>query len=820
MTPFVDWLVQDARYSLRTLWRAPAFTWPSIATLALGIGFVTAIFSIVDAVLLRPLPYPNVDRLLALGSPSASMSHSGAMFHYVRERMPALESVGAYRSNTGWNMVAGEYAEYVRGLGVSTGYFEAMGVAPLAGRTFTAVEDQPDGPPVAIVAESIWREYFDGRPDAIGAVIQLGGTSRTIVGVMPASFESIPSADVWTPLRVSPRGGGRNYTIVGRLRAGASASAAAAQLSALRSDMARDLAEFDAEIASRIEPLTWLPYQDVVTRQARTPLLLLLGAVGLILLLACTNVAGIQLVRATTRRRELATRAALGCGTARITAQLISESVLLSLLGAIGGVGVAHLCLFFILPLLANLLRMGQEVSVNATALGVALLMAFAAGLVCGVWPALEVRRHDIASALRAGGGRFTASSRALWTRRVFVFVQVAVACLLLASSGLLLTALARMFSVDPGFEPDGVMAAQMSLQGSARGAADLDLFYTQTLQRVRALPGVEFAAIGSNVPVERGLNLRIEPNGRIQQMRSMDWRYVTPGYFDALRIPLRGGRDFDNRDTTGSPPVAIVNEAFARAYFDMGPSLGQTVQLGRALAGDAPRQIVGVVGDVRSESGAGWTSGPALAAAAPPAVYFPAAQVPERVLTLVHGFLPIQWIVRARGDEASIIPALQQVIRDADPRLPLIRFTSMAEVVSRSTAFPASMLRLLGAFAVAALTLAAIGLYGLIAYEVTQRRQEIGVRMALGAAPARILYRTLREGVWLTAAGVLAGIVAAAALSRALTSLVFVLGARPLDLPTSVGVAGVLILVAGLASLIPASRAVKIDPATVLRSD
>lgn len=809
---------QDVKQALRGLGRAPAFTLASVVTLALGIGGTTAIFSVANALFFRALPYPEADRLLVL-TPDGGGAVSGRVLHHVRDGARSFEAIAARGGGAGWNLVAGGEAEYVESGRVSDGYFELLGVSPLLGREFTPVEARPEGPQAALLSEALWRRRFGARRGVIGQVVELGGVPHTVVGVIPDGAEVTTSPDIWTSLQVSPRDGGRNYTVLGRLRRGVSPAQAQSELEILRLEVTRELGVDEAR--ETWNPLVWTSYREALVRGDRTQVLVLLGAVGFLLAIACANVAGLQLARGVGRRREMATRLALGGGRRQLVRLLLAESVLLGLGGGLLGLLVTRLVMRGA-SLLASRGGAFGAPELDGRVLFVAMVISIGAGLLFGLAPALDGSRQDLRSALGEGGLRHSASRQTTWLRRGFVIAQVALAVVLLAGAGVLVRTFVGLRNVPLGFDPDDVVTAAMSLRGSSRqGGTQTVRFFEQTLARIRALPGVEAAAVGTGLPVERGLNLGLEPpaGGIVDEPSAVDWRYVTPEYFAVFGIQLRRGRIFDERDTANGAPVALVNEAFGRIYFGRRDVVGESVRLRPRYDESPARRIVGVVADVKSASGSEWTSGPnALAAAAPPIMYVPLAQVSESLQTFVHGFFPVQWALRARGSGLGLVPALRDIVRAAEPTLPFIEFRPMNDIVASEIQAERDRMMLVGLFALLAMVLAGVGIYGLIAYGVGHRAQEVGVRMALGATAGAVVGRFLKEGVLLALAGVALGLAAAALLSRALES--FVWGVEPLDPLTYLVVAMLLLAIAALASLAPAQRAARVDPTVALRQE
>jgi putative ABC transport system permease protein len=811
--PVVETMWQDIRYAVRALRRAPVFTLAALVTLALGIGATTAIFSVVNAALLKPPPYPKPNRILVLSNPDGG-TQDGQIFHYVRDRAHTFDRVAAHTGSGGWNLVVGDRAEYVTGLPVSEGFFEVLGISPLLGRTFSRLEDQPKGPRAVVFGEPLWRRLLGGRPEAIGEVVLLGGEPYTIVGIMPSRFQTVPAADLWTPLRVSPTDNSWNYSVLGRLRQGITLTEATNELGLLKPGIHTDLRDISV---SRSQGLHWISYQNWLGLASRELLLLLLGAVVFLLLIACVNVASLQLVRAVTRRREMATRSALGGGSARLIQLVLTESILIAVVGAVLGILVAHWSIQSLLTLVPGGLLDGRIIRLDWRVLAVTLATAVGAGVFFGLAPGLAAARLNIRMALWEGT-RSRAGRPTMWVRRVFAVTEVALAVILLVGAGLLIRTFVNLQSVELGFDPSNVVVGKMSLQGSTTQTREqLSAFFERTLARLREIPGVTAAAVGNNVPVERGLNLALEPpdGALVDAMRAVDWRYVTPEYFAVFGIPLRSGRIFDEREQVRSAPVALVNEAFARRYFGSTPAVGKLLQLARSL-GDPPREIVGVIADVKGRSGSGWTRGlNALASPVAPTVYVPAAQVPANILATVHHYFPISWSVRTDG-AVDAIPAVQEVVRSAEPRLAFIRFETMEQVVAHDLQTQRFLMTLLGVFASLSLILATVGMYGLVAYSATQQTQEVGIRMALGATRLRVLRTFLTEGLWLVVVGVVIGLSAAILASRLLSSMIF--GIQPLDPLTFATVAALLMLITGIATLMPALRASRINPMQALR--
>ena len=817
----VDAMLRDLRYAARSLRRAPGFTAAAVITLTLGIGATTAIFAVVDAALLKPLPYPDADRMVVFAQPAAGdQTATGQIFLHMRERARLFEGVAAQSSANGWNLATRDIAEYVDGLPVSDAYFDVHGVSPMRGRGFSRAETQPGGPDAVVISEDLWHRVFQSRGDVVGEVVRLGGVPHTIVGIMPRGFRSVPNADVWTPLRTTLQDNSLNYRVIGRLRRDATVDQLVAETVTLRADLHRQFPNFDP---GRIDASFWVPYRDYLGVGYRSTLFILVGAVGFLLLIACVNVAGLQLSRAAARQREVLTRAALGAGWANLIRPALAESAILAILGAAGGIamaaGVTQALPVLLSDDIARSLFSGEKVALDWRVLSATLTMAVGSGLLFGLAPVMASARVGRHTSL-IPSAHATMSRGAMWLRRGFAVAEVALAMVLLVGAGLLVRTFVNLNRTDLGFVPSGVIVAKMSLQSNTPiPPSELDALFERALGRVRAVPGVVAAAASNNVPVERGLNVALTPpaGSLVRERRAVDFRYVTPEYFTVLRVPLRAGRAFDDRDRAGGRPVAIVNEAFARAYFGRADVVGEMAQ---AATGQVPpREIVGVVADVKARSGSGWTRGlNALGAPAAPTMYVPVGQTPAGLLQSAHRFFPMSWVVRAEQADGRIAQELKDAVRAVNPLLHFIRFETMDTVIARDLDLPRFMATLVGTFALIAMALAAIGLYGVVAYSVTLRTPEVGIRMALGATAGRVLRAFLREGLALGIIGTALGIAGAIVLTRVLDALLF--GVTSLDRTTFATVGTILIVIVALASLIPAMRAARVNPVHALRTE
>jgi predicted permease len=816
-------MLQDVRYALRSLRRTPGFTTAALLTLALGIGATTAIFSLVNALLLKPVPYPEPERIAVLTaryatSPVANSSQSGVTFTLVRDRIRVIEAVAAQSSITNWNLSTSESAVSVRGLRVSTDYLKAHGVRPLAGREFTSAEDTPQGPDVAMVSDSLASRLFSSPSVALGQSITLGGRAYTVVGVLPGDFVSIPSADVLTPLRTTERDMGVNYRVIGRLRQDVTREAAQAELASVRADLLRTIPTL---VDSRVPHFSWTGYRTVLGQGVRQPLIILLGAVGFLLLIACVNVANLYIARAVARHREIATRASLGASRGRLARQVLTESIVLAVAGAVLGLVVAaastQLLLYFISDDTARGLLSGGTVDLDWRVLLATTAVTLGAGVFFGLTPAIASSRVDPGMSLSS---RTTAGPGAAGIRRSLTIAEVALAVVLLVGAGLLIRSFVNLTRVELGFAPEGIVVGRMSLQGTRAESADgRQRLLEQGLSRIRELPGVTAVAVSNSVPIEAGLNLPMTPppGALIDQSRAMDWRYVSPDYFSLFQIATRAGTTFTGDHRAGRPLVAVVNETFARTYFGRVDATGQTITFGN----DGPREIIGVVADVKGRSNAGFvrsfTLG-ALGSASAPAVYIPVAQAPDAGVQLANRFFDMKWIVRVGGAAAALEPGMREAVRAVDPTLAFIRIETMTSLIRRDLDMQRLLTVLLAAFAASAMLLAAVGLYGLIAYAAVRRRKEVGVRMALGATASRVVRSFVGEGVTLASIGLLLGVAGAAAVTRLLSARLF--GVTPLDITTFAIAGAVLVAVAVCASLIPASSAARTNPMQALRSE
>ena len=807
--PWIETLIQDARYGMRSLLHTPGFTLAALLTLALGIGANTAIFSVVNAVLLRPLPYPEPDRIVALmrRHPEGEWNrHTGRRYLEFRDHLRGVDGVAAWLGSSGVNLVTGDRAEFVRVMRVSSEFFAVFGVPPAIGQTFTREQDVSGGPALVILGDEIWRRTFGADPGVIGQSILLGEQSLTVIGVMPSSFEPPARADLYVPLRPSTSGpgGGFNYHVVARLSPGVSIQQANAVAAGIWESTRTS---FPNEMVRNELPSAFAPLQHDLSSSVQSPLLMMFAAVGLLLLIACANTANLLLARASGRGREIALRAALGAGRTRIIRQLLTESVLLSVTGACLGILLAVWAVPALLALTPPGFTVNREVGIDATVLMATMAAAIVTGLLFGLGPALSLSGNSLVEAFKDDRTRGSGSGRSTRVRQALVVSEMAVCMLLLIAAGLLIQTFVRMRAVDLGFNPDGVLTARMSLQGERYAKMDdLNRFFDRGLDRLRRIPGVQSAAVVSGVPVEFGLNLNVDIlDGPVKLENQLtDWRYASIGYFETMGIPIVAGRAFQDRDRTGAPPVAVVSESFARHFYKGTEALGRHI---RVFDTDGTIEIVGIAKDVREQG---------LVDELPALMYVPVTQANRAGVAASHTYFQMSWVVRAGHTGPDLIGRIREEIRSIDPKQPITLFRTMLEVKDAAMSLQKFQMTLLAIFAVIGLLLATAGLYGLISYSVLQRTREFGIRVALGATQGDILRSVIWSGILLSILGVAIGIAAATVMTRTLQN--FVWGVSTLDPYTFGAVSVILMMVALVATLIPALRAVRLNPVAALR--
>ncbi|HEU0173138.1 MAG TPA: ABC transporter permease [Blastocatellia bacterium] len=799
-------LWQDLRYGARMMMKKPGFSLTAVVTLALGIGATTAIFTVVNAVLLRPLPYPDADRLVYVGQTyRGEIEGSGEpKFLFWREQSQSFEALACYSSYGGaqGNLAGGDEAEYVRGLRVSEDFFRALGVFPALGRAFTHAEDTPGGARMAILSHGLWQRRFGGRKDILGQTVSFNDQPMTIVGIMPPQFRFGSGVDLFTPMQAR-RGAHSdpNAEVVGRLKPGVAIEQAHAELKVIaekyRAAFPRDMQDGESAGAQ--------PYQELFVGDLRRYLWILLGAGGFLLLIACANVANLQLVRAAARRREIAVRMALGAGGGRIARQLLAENALLALVGGAAG---ALLAVWgtdgLIAALPEGLLPSVAEIKVDWRVLVFAFGAAIVTGLLFGLAPAWQSRRVDVNSTLKEGGNKGGSARGRL--RGALVVAEVALSLTLLVGAGLLTRTFANLMGVAPGFDPRGVLTCQVVLDGPRYDTTQEEAaFYRDALERISRLPGVEAAAVINKLPLDWQFNMPVILPEKPDQLQSVQFRIISPDYFRTMKIAVRQGRAFTDADNAAAPPVIIVNEAFTQRFFDGRNSLARRI----SIRGDAAHQVVGVVADVKQQG---------LDRAEPPMVFIPIPQMPDRLMAIIRTFTPSYFTIRATGAPRDLVDAVRREIASVDATLAVSQIHSMDEILRRSIASQRFNMLLVGLFAGLGLLLAGVGIYGVVSYSVAERTNEIAVRIALGARAADVVMLVLKQGLALAALGVAIGLSASLALTRLMKGLLF--GVSAADPLTFVAIALLLVGVALMAALVPAGRAAKVDPMAALRRE
>ena len=806
LVTWLEELAHDARYALRQLRAAPAFAAVALLTLALGIGANTAIFSVVYGVLLRPLPYAQSSELVRVFETYEGSRNTVSPPNFLdwRAQSSSFAGLAALSDETASLTRQGADPERVPAAAVSANMFDVLGTRALVGRTFAGGEDAWGAPHVAVVDESLWRRAFGADPALLGRSLTLDGEAYTVIGIVPHGAGFPAEAEIFTPLTFDPAElpdmrGAHYLRVVGRLKPGVTVERAANEMATIMRRLEQQYPDQNTDVTTSV-----LGMRDVMTQDVRTPLLVLLGAVGLVLLIACVNVANLLLARGVGRSGEIAVRAALGAGRGRIARQLLTESVALALLGGVLGAGLAVLgTKAFVLLAPGDVPRL-DAVRVDGTVLLVTLAMAIVVGALAGLGPALQSGRADLNRVLREGGRG--AVGRRLRAVEGLAVAEMALAVTLLVGAGLLVRSFDKLRAVDPGFRPARVLTFDVSLPDASYEPLERKRAFADALvARLRALPEAREAAVIFGLPMSGfafGLTFDVEsrPLPPAQQPGT-SVRFASPGYFAALGIPLVRGRAFTADDRAGTPPVLVINETAARRFFPGGDALGQRVALG--MTRDSVRlggEIVGIVGDVRDFG---------LDAEAQPQMYAAFDQWPMSYLSVV---------VRTTGEPTALAAAARRIVRELDPALPVARLTTLEQSVAESVARPRFYMLLLGTFAASALLLAAVGVYGVIAYAVGRRTREIGVRLALGATAAQVLRGVVGRALALGVAGLVLGTLGAVAATRLMRGLLFGVGAND---PLAFGVAAAALLaVAVAAAWVPARRAARVSPVAAMRAE
>jgi predicted permease len=810
-------LWQDVIYSFRLLTRNVGFSLVVVLILALAIGGNLAIFSIAHAVFLSPLPYPHSNRLVQVTRFTKSGHEydlqSSSKLIFIRDHNDAFEFVaGTDAQATGLNLTGNGEPHFIKALGVSADFFNTLHVQPRLGRGFQPGDDAPPFRKSVVLSDSLWKQAFGGDPAVVGKPVNLSGDLYTVVGVMPPAFRSFPNAEAWFPLELTPDSNANKYILIAYRKV-------SIPLQQAQSDINRLLPIFRQHFPKAIdegEQARIRQFRERLVGNFRAPLMLLLSAVGLVLLIACTNIANLLLAKASARRHEIALRNALGATRWKVIRQMLLESAMLSLAGAIVGLVVTYWALPILISISPKDLPFLEQARVNGVVFIYALALTSFSAILFGAVPAWQLSRSNISEALHENPSKGSMGRHRFRLIEVLVTAQVACCIVLLTGAALLIRSFVNLQNVNSGFDARGVLVAEMSLRGPVtQQGQTVDQLYGTGLEEIKSLPGVEDAAVISSLPLGRGLNLPFDiltgPNDPDSQISN--WRYITPDYFKVMRIPLVAGRMFSSdADSTNSAGVVIINQAFAHQYFQRSSPLGQQVRLGRfgvANLEDRPRQIIGVVGDVRQAN---------LTSPARPTAYVPASQVNNSLLQISHNLSLVSWVVRTRPGFSALPAAMQQKILDINSNHPFAQFQSLNAIVSGSLSGQKFSMLVVASFAALALVLAMLGLHGVITFSVAQRTSEIGIRLALGAHPSGILRLVLAQAGKLVLTGAALGTLIAIIFRSIISSLLF--GVSTTDIRNLAlviaGTAGASMLIC----YVPARRATKVDPLLTLKHE
>jgi putative ABC transport system permease protein len=804
---------QDLRFGLRQLLVKPGFTAIATLSLALGIGANTAIFSLVDAVLLRPLPFHDPDRLAIVWEDAAKIGfprNTPAPANYAdwKAQNQVFEDMAALNWRV-YNLTDEGEPEKVEAQGVTANFFTLLGVKPELGRVFTQDEDKPDGNKVALLSYGLWRRRFGGDPGLIGKEILLDGQKHTVIGVAPPGFQFLSKeTSLWVPMAFSPQElanrGGHYLTVVARMKPGVGLRQANADIAAIMQRINRDNPQSWSgfELGSIVVSL-----REQLAGDVRPALIVLLVAVGFVLLIACSNIANLLLSRGSARYREIAVRAALGAGRNRIVRQLLTESVLLAVAGGVSGLFLAWLSFSFLKQIIPVAMALNAGIRIDAKVFAFTLLLSLLTGIIFGLAPALQAAKVDLNEALKQSGGRGGTGAGHRRLRNTLVVIEIALALVLLVGAGLLIQAFLRLRSLDIGVNSENALTLRTTLpRNKYSELPKRDAFYRRVLESVRALPGVVSAGYTTAAPLTwkggtNGFTIEGREQGPGQDAQN---RQISAGYLETLGVKLQRGRFFDGRDDTQAQPVAIINETMARQFWPGENPLNKRFKLGPVGSPRPWITIVGVIGDIKDMG---------LEAPAKAEMFLPYQQLPDMLWNM-----PRDLIVRVTGDPMSVAAAARQAIWSVDPGQPVSNIRTMDEILAEEVAQRRIGMTLLAAFAALALALASLGIYGVLSYSVAQRTQEIGIRMALGAGRKEVLRIVLADGMRLATAGVVIGLGVSLALTRLMAGLLF--GVSASDPLTLAGVTLLLITVALVACFIPARRATKVDPMAVLRGE
>ncbi|MBW8747965.1 MAG: ABC transporter permease [Acidobacteria bacterium] len=819
--PMMDGIFRDLRDAWRSLRKTKGLTIVALLVIALGIGVNTAVFSVVNTVLLQPLPYPDPQSLMRLVLFTPQRTLDGASvpeFNLWRQQTSVLRDVAGYDTGgAGLNLTGGDHPMQVQGVHVTHDYFGLFGAPVIAGRTFTEEEDSPHGGNVVVLSYALWKQRFGGDTNLVGRTIQIDNTPYLVVGIIGADFVSDNPADLWIPYQfdLNTMDLARYFRVAARLQTGVTMEQANAQLK-LASD------QFRREMPTAIRPQNHygvIPLKEAMIGDTRTPLLVLLTAVGLVLLIACANVANLLLAKASGRQREFATRAALGAGRWQIIRQLLAESLLLSLSGGLLGLLLGYASVRLLLNVNAGgLPRVGENGMALALDLRVLLFtlgVSVFTGILFGLVPAISASRTNLVASLNESSSRTGSGSRSVNFRSVLVITEIALALVLVIGSTLLVRTYLKLQGVDPGFDTHNTLTMAMSISGGRfQASAPVDQIIRQGTERIKAIPGVIEAAAGNGLPLQGAFGMPFDivgrSNGNAPTTGGAGYYSVSANYFESLKVPLLRGRTFTDRDNASAPGVIVINEAMAKQYWPQGDPLRDRIQKAPGFGGpfaEPSRQIVGIVGNTRDN---GLDHNPF------PTMYIPLAQMPDGETALNSRVAPLWWVVRTNGDPHAVAAQVTTALREATGGLPVAHIRTMDEIDSLTVSRQRFNMLLLTVFGASGLLLAAAGIYGLMAFSVEQRTQELGIRMAMGAQTSHLRNMVLRQGMILTIIGVAAGIAASFWLTRFLASFLF--GVEKWD-PLAFLLTPLLLSVVALAATwIPAVRATRVDPMTALR--
>jgi len=811
-------VAQDLKYALRVLLKSPGFSVATILVLALGIGANTATFSVVNAVLLRPLPYKDSDRLVQIWHVPPQKSFPGltqfavSPANYVdwHDQSHAFEQMAIY-TFTRVSLTDGEQPVALRGAAVSSEFFSALRSQPLLGRIFASEEDQPGQGRVVILSHALWRSHFAADPNIVGHSVSFDGQAYSVVGVMDANFRFPSFVQFWTPMAWTNKEravrGEHHYLVIGRLKPDTQLQQAQTEMNTISSRLEQQYPEDNKGWGAILIPL-----REQLVGQVRPALLVLLGAVAFVLLIACANVANLTLAKTFARRKEIALRAALGAGRGRVLQQVLSETILLSLAGGLAGLLVANAGTALITKFLANSLPRFAVISIDAWVLVFTLTISLLAGITAGLAPALRLTKTNVNEALKQGA-RTDSDSGMGHLRSLLVVSEVALSLVLLVGAGLMIRTLWLLRGVDPGFDPHNVVTMQIVVPRTKFAAPIQQVqFFDSILNRVQTLPGVEAAGVIDDLPLSGGGSHQpIQIEGRpvvvMSEQPEVDVRLISQGYLHVLHIPLRRGREFSPSDTADHTGVVLISETMARRFWPNEDPIGKHLTM--TFFPEKPKEIIGIVGDVKLD---------ALDIAAPSAtLYVPLTQLSPPSMAAWRSF-GLSLVARATSHVTSVASAVTNAVREIDPQTPVIQVATMDEVISNSLSQRRFNMFLLAVFAGLAVLLAAVGIYSVLAYTVRRRVREIGIRMTLGAQISDVLHLVVLEGMTPALLGMIIGWVGAFALSRVLSSLIY--GVQPTDLLTFAAVSALLAIVALLATLIPAYRATKVEPIQALREE